>query len=269
MCQPGRPRALGLPEQAVQRVALARPLRVAAAFPEDLLAQALLEPRDGAEVRVRVHVEVNILIDVVGGAHVEQPPHQRHDQRDRLDRADVAVGRQNPQRGHVLAEQRGLAHREHLPVVLVARGPLEQRIVDVRHVLHVAHVVSGVQPGALHEVEGEVGGGVAEVGRVVRGDSAGVDPGRTVGGGSGRGGDQRVGRGVVQPRRDPETGQFRQVGGRPGFHSHHPNGSAGATGSRAVRSGLDLQAGTRPEPRATPRHACRRRAGQTSGIFSG
>ncbi len=171
---------------------LARALRVAAAFAEDLLAQGLLEPGDGAEVRLGVHVEVNVLIDRVGGAGGQQPPHQGDHQRDRLDGADVAVGRQDPQRGHVLAEQRGLAHREDLPVVLVARGALEQRVVDVRHVLHVAHVVPGIQPAALDEVEGEIGGGVAEVGGVVRGDPADVDPGRAVGGGTGRSGDGGV-----------------------------------------------------------------------------
>ena len=59
------------------------------------------------------------------------------DVRDRLDRADVVRRRDDPQRLHVLAEQRGLAHRQDHPVLAVARGPLQQRVVDVGDVLDV------------------------------------------------------------------------------------------------------------------------------------
>ena len=56
---------------------------------------------------------------------------------------------------------------EITPVDAVAGGPLEQRVVDVGDVLHVVHPVAAVQPHPVDQVEGQVGGGVAEVGGVV------------------------------------------------------------------------------------------------------
>ena len=62
------------------------------------------------------------------------------------------------------------------PVAPVAGGPLEQRVVDVGDVLHVVHLVAGVAQRPPQEVEGDVGGRVAEVGGVVGGDAADVEP---------------------------------------------------------------------------------------------
>ena len=84
----------------------------------------------------------------VGQALVEQRLDVGDDPRDRLDRADVVLRREHPQRRHVLAEERGLAHAEHDPVLGVAVGALEQRVVDVGDVLHVVHGVAGVPPHA-------------------------------------------------------------------------------------------------------------------------
>ena len=55
-------------------------------------------------------------------------------------------------------------------------GALEQRVVHVGDVLHVAHRVARVPPGAVQQVEGDVGRGMAEVRGVVRGDAADVEP---------------------------------------------------------------------------------------------
>ena len=57
-------------------------------------------------------------------------------------------------------------------------GALQQRVVDVGDVLDVAHLVAGVAPGPVEQVEGDVGRGVAQVGGVVRRDAADVQPGR-------------------------------------------------------------------------------------------
>jgi hypothetical protein len=125
---------------------------------------------------VEVDIRVFGVLDPVGGAAGEQLGDHFDDLADRFDGAHEVPRRQNPQRLHVFAEQRGLAHPEHDPVVLVAARPLEQRIVDVGDVLHVVHVVSGIAPVPVHQVEGQVGGCMPEVGGVVGGDPADVHP---------------------------------------------------------------------------------------------
>ena len=105
------------------------------------IAQHLLAAPAGdlAEGRVVGHREVEV---------VRRPGRPRplscswldhvDDQRDRLDRADVVVRGQHPQRLHVGAEQLGLALGERRPVLAVACRALEQRVVDVGDVLDVA-----------------------------------------------------------------------------------------------------------------------------------
>ena len=78
---------------------------------------------------------------------------------------------------HVAAEQFGLLRGQGTPVDAGRRCPLEEGIVDIRRVLHVAHVVAGVEPDTDEGVVGEIGSGVADVGRVVRRDAAHVQAG--------------------------------------------------------------------------------------------
>ena len=73
---------------------------------------------------------------------------------------------------------RSASSRQSTPVAAAA---LEQRVVDVGDVLDVAHLVAGVAPGPVEQVEGDVGGRVAEVGGVVRRDAADVHPGDRAG----------------------------------------------------------------------------------------
>ncbi len=158
---------------------LAGPVRVAAALGEKgahgrLVVVGLVAEAAGElvpEVDVRV-----LVVDPVGRAGGQQFADRLDDLRDRLDRADEVGRRYHPQRLHVLAEQRGLAHREHDPVFAVAFGALQQRIVDVGDVLHVVHLVTVVQPDPVDQVECQVGRGMAEMRRVVRGDAADVHP---------------------------------------------------------------------------------------------
>ena len=208
-CQPGRPaperrRPAGLPgprgppQQGVEFVGLAGPVRVAAALGEQpqhglaVIARLVAELRRG--VRAVVDVRVFVIDDV-------RRPRRQHlfDEfdhlGDRLGRPDILTRRQHPQRGHVLAEQGDLAIAELAPVDTVARGALEQRIVDVGDVLHVMHVVTEVQPQPMNQVERQIGGRVAQMSRVVRRDPADVH-------GGGRPGRHRAHlpiRGVVQP----------------------------------------------------------------------
>ncbi len=84
---------------------------------------------------------------------------------------------QHAQGRHVLAEQLGLAVAEFAPADAVAVGPFEQRIVHIGDVLHVVHGVPGVQPQAVHEVEGQIGRGMAQMRGVVGGDATHVHGG--------------------------------------------------------------------------------------------
>src|SRR5690606_24706597 len=118
---------------------------------------------------------------------------------------------------HVLAVERGLAQAQDLPVGAVALGALEQRLVDVGDVLDVFDLEPLVPPVAVHQVEGDHRGGVAQMRRVIGGDAAHV-----------HGGALSVARhrlphfaggGVVQAQCGAVAGQGRYVGCGPRFHS--------------------------------------------------
>lgn len=225
MCQPGRPRprgavpaglalAGGHPQHRVQRVLLARTVRVAAALGGQQPHGGRVEVGDPAEVRVGLDGEVDVPFELVGGTGVPQPLDERHDPGYRLDRADVVLRGQHPQGGHVLAEEGRLLLGEGGPVEAVLFGALEERIVDVGDVLDVVNLALGVEPHALHEVERVVGRRVSHVGGVVRRDAADVETGD----GTGVKGDQATGRGVVDPQVAALTRQGGDLGSGPGMH---------------------------------------------------
>ena len=64
------------------------------------------------------------------------------------------------------------AHRDR-------RGALQQRIIHVGDVLHVGHLLARVQPGSHQQIPGQERGRVTDVGGVIRGDTAGVQRGRS------------------------------------------------------------------------------------------
>lgn len=115
----------GHPEHRVEGVLLAGALRVAAALGGEQPHRLGIEAGDLAEVRVDVDGEVDVAVQVVGGARVPEAFDEGHDARYRLDRSDVVLRGQHPQGGHVLAEERRLALRELGPVLTVAHGPLQ------------------------------------------------------------------------------------------------------------------------------------------------
>ncbi len=187
-------------------------------------------------------VDIGVLgvLDDVGGTGGDELLDEFDDLVHRFDGTDVVARRQHAQGFHVLAEQGGLAHAENDPVLTVALGAFEQRVVDVGDVLHVVDVVAGVAPDAVDQIEGQVGGGVAEVRGVVGGDAAHVHR-RGVARGDRT---HRSVRGVEQPQRRPLTGDGRDRDVGPRLHDYEPNGVAGV-----------LRAGTR---------ACGRRTAGTS-----
>ena len=150
---PGRlARPRGLPEQAVQRVLLARPVRVAAALGEQRAASSgssrLPTPPNRGSACDR---EVDVAVDVVRRAALAQRARPRSTiGRDRLDGADEVARREHARarscpRGTASISRSASA----APVLAVARGALEQRVVDVGDVLHVVHLVPGVAPGPV------------------------------------------------------------------------------------------------------------------------
>ncbi len=205
----------GHPQHRVERVLLAGALGVAAALGGEQPHGLGVEPGDPAEVRVGLHGEVDVAVELVGGADVAQPLDEGDDAGYGFDGADVVLGREHAQRGHVLTEQGRLALGEGCPVLPVAYGPLQQRIVDVGDVLDVLNLPLGVEPHALNEVERVVGRRVPHMGGVVGRDAADVDTGD----GTGGEGDSAAGRGVV----DSEVAATARQGGHlrsgPGIHA--------------------------------------------------
>ncbi len=214
----GVPRRLAgpfrLPQQWVEGILLAGAGRVSPALGEQFEHPFAGEGADETELLVAGDRVVDVSVEVVGSTGLEQLVDPLHHERDRLDRADVVTRRQDAERGHVLAEQCGLGSSELAPVLAGRDGAFEQRVVDVGDVLHVVHVVTGVQPDPLHEVERDVRRGVPEMCGVVGGDPADVQ----AGGRAGLGGTKRAGRGVVENERRAGAGQRGQRWLRPGLH---------------------------------------------------
>ena len=71
--------------------------------------------------------------------------------------------RDDAERLHVAPEQVDLGRRQLAPVHPGCPCPLQQRVVHVRRVLHVVHIVAGIQPESDEGVERQVGRGVADV----------------------------------------------------------------------------------------------------------
>src|SRR6185312_11854848 len=101
--------------------------------------------------------------------------HRGGDRGDSLGDGHVVVGWDDPQGFHVVPEQLGLFGGKVLPVHSGGGGAFQQRVVDIRHVLHVVDGEARVQPQPHQDVVGEVGGRVAEVGGVVGGDAAYIE----------------------------------------------------------------------------------------------
>jgi hypothetical protein len=199
----------------------ARPVGVAAALGEERVHRRPVEVGHVAEAGVVVHGEVDVAVRLVAVAgHLvrvargEQPFDRAHDQGDCLDRPDVGVRRENAQGGHVLGEQVGLLLRQDLPVHPGGRGPFQQRIIDVRDVLDVPDLPSGVPPSPVEQVKGHIGGDVAQMGGVIGGDAADVHPRHR----SGRSRDDAAGSGVEQPHGQASPGQTRQLASSPTSH---------------------------------------------------
>lgn len=253
----GLARTLRTPDESVERIALSDAFGISAAFGKELLHRRAVVARLVAELLGRVGTEVDVgelrVVDDVRGAGRHELLHQLDYFVHRFDGADVVLRRKHTQRFHVLAEESRLTHAEDDPVLAVAIGSLEQRVVHVGHVLDVVDIVSGVAPDAVHEVEREVRGRVAEVGGVVRGDAADVHRRLLA---RGDGANLTVGC-VVQPQRRPLTGNGRECGIGPRLHAAEPSGDCSEAG-KVLADPAPVRASTRACSATRSSDRCRR-----------
>ena len=125
---------------------------------------------------VGVDVRVLVAFQLVGSADFQELGHHLDDLVDGFHRADVVARRDDRQVLHVGAEQVDLASAQILPIHPVPLGALKQWIVHVGDVLHVVHAVPARAQVAVDQVEGQIGGCVAQVGGVVGSNAADVHP---------------------------------------------------------------------------------------------
>ncbi len=104
----GLPRPLLLPDEAVERVALAWSLRVATVLRGQAQHVGATQPREFPEGRVGSDREVHVPADLVDGTVGLQPLDEVDDDGDRLHGAGKDVGRYHRQSAHVLPKPLGL-----------------------------------------------------------------------------------------------------------------------------------------------------------------
>ena len=163
-----------LPHEAVQRIFLAFPPRIPPAFSEDGHHVVFVQARDGSEAFVVPHPEVEIVVNGVNVPRLLQLHHFASDGWDRLHSADVVIGGQYVETGHVVTKQICLTVGDLSPVLTGGDGSLEQGVIDVCDVLDVAHLMPCVSPDSIDHVESNIGIRMPDMCCVIRGNSAHV-----------------------------------------------------------------------------------------------
>mmetsp|Transcript_10080 Transcript_10080/g.40882 ORF Transcript_10080/g.40882 Transcript_10080/m.40882 type:complete len:728 (-) Transcript_10080:26-2209(-) len=143
---------------------------------------AVLEPRRYKCGRVEVDAAQFVVVGVVAVGTVavreaarDEALDEGHDLGDVLGHARQRRRPLDVERGHVAQEGRLPLARERFGRDAALATPLDDLVVDVRHVEDVGHVVARDRPqDAAHHVELHVGARVAHVGRVVHGRPADV-----------------------------------------------------------------------------------------------
>ena len=179
------PRPRAHPQHRIERIAFPFALRIPTAlcreFEHDLaIQQTLLSQVPGGGCGGRRTVEIHVVTEPVCRAGIEKPHHRQRDRRDHVRDRDIVIRRDHAEREHVPTEELDLLGCEVAPVDVDSCRAFQERIVDIRHILHVAHVVPGVEPESDERVEGHIGCRVADVSRVVRRDAAHIEPGEGV-----------------------------------------------------------------------------------------
>ena len=118
--------------------------------------------------------EIDASVDWIGIAPADQSLDQSRHRRDLARGVGHEIRFAPAEAAHVLEEQPLLAPAEIAPADAVARGPLEDRLVDIGHVLRVSDATAtGFQEPREH-IEDEERPGVTKVRRVVRGHAADI-----------------------------------------------------------------------------------------------
>ena len=125
--------------------------------------------------REAADLEVHVALDRVREPPGDEPLDQRDHLRDVVGRLRVHVGREDADRGHVLALRRDVALRDLLRADALPLGALDDLVVHVGEVPHEPHLVAAEEQVAPDHVEGQRAPGVAHVGEVVHRDPADVD----------------------------------------------------------------------------------------------
>ena len=119
------------------------------------------------ELRVGGDAVVDRAVALVGLAALHQgADHQQH-LGNLAGGADVELRRRDVDRRHVAQVDIGLLAPQHIPGDADLAGAAQHVVVDVGHVLHVAHVVVLVGQVARQRIECDVSKGMADVRRVV------------------------------------------------------------------------------------------------------
>src|SRR4029450_1604607 len=132
------------------------------------------EVADLAEALEAGHVEVDAPARLVGVAPVEHHADEAPNVGDSRGGAGLAPGGQHVERPHVVVEAGGLGGGQVEVVDPELAGAAQDVVVDVGGVGHGPGGVAPVAQPPLEHVVGQVHGGVADVGGVVRGDAARV-----------------------------------------------------------------------------------------------
>ena len=165
-----------LPQQRVQRRALARVVRKLAALRPERPHGVVGEPAQRTQSLRARDVEEHAVAGPVGPAVVQEVVDEPPDSRYGAAGPRFGPGRQVSQGSHVVVEPADDAEGQIQVVDTPPPGCAQHVVVHIGDVADVADLVAPVGETALQHVEGHVGGRMSEVGGVVRRDTARVEP---------------------------------------------------------------------------------------------
>jgi len=169
MCHPGRPSPHGLFGE-IRLVFLAE-VAHDAGFGMFVIRGT---PRKLAVPLERAHVEIDVALDLVGRALLDQRGYHGNNLVDVLRRARCHRRRLDAERLHIIEVFLDVLFRDRLLGRAFFRGACDDLVVDVGEVLDVEDVIAEVLEIAADHVEGHRGPAVPEVAAVVHGRPADV-----------------------------------------------------------------------------------------------
>src|SRR5690606_37653956 len=174
---PGRALVLAaLPQDEVGGVALALPLALVEPLARAGLHLLEVAVAELAVVGEAAHREVHVAVALVRVAALDEACDEVDDFRDVLRDLRLDVGRDVAEPLHVFAEGRGELLRERSGAHAAFGGALEDLVVDVRVIAYEGDLHAALTQTPNEDVIDDVAARVAEVGVVVDGGTADVEP---------------------------------------------------------------------------------------------